>query len=209
MLRDEGIQFQVCRNPDVKCVFVERVHRKMRDGLFNFFTFSNSYWYIDVLPKFVKAYNDTVLTTTGMAPSRVTDADVLTIWSRMKDRRQRVRVATATFRVCQHVRISKEKMKFTKAAEHNFGTEIFRIVNVIHRRPRDVYELEDLNGTPIDGQFYSVGLTHVRITSRTTYKINKILDEIVRRGIPEVLHSWQGCVRDFDSWIPAASVKNI
>ena len=27
MLRDEGIQFQVCRYPDVKCAVVERVHR--------------------------------------------------------------------------------------------------------------------------------------------------------------------------------------
>ena len=58
MLRDEGIQFQVYRNPDVKCAVVERVHRTIRDTLFRFFTFSNSYRYIDVQPKFVKAYND-------------------------------------------------------------------------------------------------------------------------------------------------------
>ena len=99
----------------------------------------------------------------------------------------RVRVATSTFRVGQHVRISKEKMKFAKAAEHNFSTEIFRIFKVIHRRV--VYELEDLNGTPIDGQFFSEELTPVRISSRTTYKINKILNKGVRRGIPEVLVS--------------------
>ena len=109
-----------------------------------------------------------------MAPSRVTDSDVLTIWRRMEARRLRVRIATAKFRVGHHVRISKDKMKFAKAAEHNFSTEIFRIVKVIHRRPRVVYELEDLNGTPIDGQFYSEKLTPVRITSRTTYKINNI-----------------------------------
>ena len=175
MLRDEGIQFQVCRSPDVKYAVVERVHRTIRDRLFKYFTFSNSY-HIDVLPKFVKAYNDTVHTTTGMAPSRVTDADVLKIWRRMEARRLRVRVARSKFRVGQHVRISKEKMKFAKAAEHNFSTEIFRIVKEIHRRPRVVYELEDLNGTPIDGQFYSEELTPVRITTQTTYKINKILD---------------------------------
>ena len=33
MLRDEGIQLQVCRNPDFKCVSVERVHRTIRDRL--------------------------------------------------------------------------------------------------------------------------------------------------------------------------------
>jgi hypothetical protein len=127
----------------------------------------------------------------------------------MEAKKQRVRFATSKIRVRQHVRISKEKMKFAKATEHNFSTEIFRIVKVIHRRPRAVYELEDLNGTPIDGQFYQEELTPVRITSWTTYKIDKILDKGVRRGNREVLVRWQCYSQEFDSWVPAASVKNI
>ena len=31
MLRDEGIKFQVCNNPDVKCAVVERTHRANSD----------------------------------------------------------------------------------------------------------------------------------------------------------------------------------
>ena len=65
-----------------------------------------------------------------------------------------VRIAKAKFRVRHHVRNSKEKMKFAKAAEQNFINQIFRIVKVIDRRPRAVYELEDRNGTPIYVQFY-------------------------------------------------------
>jgi len=144
-----------------------------------------------------------------MAPSRVTDADILAIWLRMEANRQRVRVATSKFRVGQHVRISKDKMKFAKAPEHNFSTEIFRIVKVIHGRTRAVYELEDLNGKPVDDQFYQEELTPVRITSRTTYIINKILYKRVRRGIREVLVRWQGYSQAFDMCVPAASVKNI
>jgi hypothetical protein len=75
----------------------------IRDRIFKFFTSRNSYRYIDVLPKFVKAYNDTVHKTTGMAPSRVTDDDVLAIWRRMETKRQRVRIATVKFRVGQNV----------------------------------------------------------------------------------------------------------
>jgi len=144
-----------------------------------------------------------------MAPSRVTDVDVLAICRWMEARIQRVRVATAKFRVGQDFRISKEKMRFTKAAEHNFSTEIVRIVKVIHRRPRVFYELEDLNGTTIDVQFYSEELTPVRITCRTNYGIDKLMDKRVRRGIREVLVHWHGYGREFDSCIPAASVKNI
>ena len=72
----------------------------------------------------------------------------------------RVRFAkAAAFRVGQHVRISKEKMRFAKAAEQNFSTDIFRVTKVIDGRPRVFYELEDLNGTPIEGQFYREEMT--------------------------------------------------
>ena len=99
MLRDEGIQFQVCRNPDLKCAVVERVYSTIRDRLYKYFTQKNNYRYVDALPKFIKVYNDTVHSTTGMAPSRVTDSDVLAIWKMEAARSGRVRFAKATFQV--------------------------------------------------------------------------------------------------------------
>jgi len=82
----------------------------------------------------------------------------------MNEKRLRIRAVPAKFRAGQHVRIRKEKMKFAKGAEQNFSTEIFPIAKVIERRPRPVFELEDLNRTPIDGQFYQEKLTPVRVT---------------------------------------------
>jgi len=78
---------------------------------------------------------------------------------------------------------------------------------VIDKRPRPLYELEDLNGTPIQGQFYQIELTRVRVTRRTVYKIDKILNKRVRRGILEYLVRWRGISKDFDSWVRASSVK--
>ena len=98
-----------------------------------------------------------------MAPSKVTDSDVLAIWKKMNKKIRRVRTIGAKFTVGQHVRISKEKMKFTEGAEENFSREIFRInkdIKIIHR---PVYELEDLKA-PIEGQFYQEELSHVGIT---------------------------------------------
>ena len=208
MLKIEGIQCQVCRNPDLKCSIVETAQRTIRDRLYKFFTYSNSNRYIDVLQKFVNAYNDTVHSATGMAPSKVTDSDVLAIWKKINKKIRRVRTIGAKFTIGQHVRISKEKMKFTKGAEDYFSREIFRINKVINRTPRPVYELEDLNKTPI-GQFFQEDLTPVCITKQTVYKIDNILDERVRRGSREYLVRWQGYNKDFDSWIPASCIKNI
>ena len=53
--------------------------RTLREKFNKYFTVKNSYRYIDMLHKFVKAYNDTVHTTTGIAPSKVTDSDLLNI----------------------------------------------------------------------------------------------------------------------------------
>ena len=126
----------------------------------------------------MKALIELIHSTTGMAPSRVTDSDVLAIWKRMEtDRTRRFRVAKATFRVGQHVRIRKEKTRFAKVGEQNFSTEIFKVAKVIDRRSRAVFELEDINGSPVHAQFYREELTPVQITERTSNKINIILDK--------------------------------
>ena len=78
---------------------MERAHRTVKNRIYKYFTYKNTYRYIDVLPKFVKAYNATVHTTTGMAPAKVTDSDVLAIWRRMNDKRSRVPTVRPKFRV--------------------------------------------------------------------------------------------------------------
>jgi len=90
------------------------------------------------------------------------------------ENRSRVLVGRVKFKVGQHVRTSKEKARFAKGSEQNYAYEIFRIVKVILRTPRPLYELEDLNGTLIEGQFHAEELTPVCVTILTVYKIDKI-----------------------------------
>ena len=108
---------------------VERVQRTLREKFNKYFTFKNSYRYIDVFQKCFKAYNDTVHTSTGIAPSKVTDSDILNMEANECN--------STSYTICkgqialgQHVRISKYKLKFAKSSEQNFSTEIFRISNV-------------------------------------------------------------------------------
>ena len=67
----------------MKCAIIERKHRAILDKLYKYFTYNNTYRYIDVLKKFDRNYNDTVHSATGMAPSELTESDILTIWNKM------------------------------------------------------------------------------------------------------------------------------
>jgi len=100
-------------------------------------------------------------------------------------------------------------MKFAKGAEQNFSTEIFRNREGDREAAAPLHELKDLNDTPIDGQFYQEELTPVRVTRRTVYKIDKLLDKRIRHGSLEYLVRWRVFSKDFDSWIPASGVKDV
>jgi hypothetical protein len=89
LLDTEGIKMRVCRNPDVKCVIVERFNRTLTFKLYKWFTWKNTHRYVDVLEKFVSGY--AVHSSTGMAPSLVSYKDVLRIWERMRNRQARIK----------------------------------------------------------------------------------------------------------------------
>ena len=72
MLKREGTQFHVCRNPDVKCAVVERAHRTLRNKFYRYFIYKKTYRFVNVLEQFVKAYK-TVHTVHGIATAAVTD----------------------------------------------------------------------------------------------------------------------------------------
>jgi hypothetical protein len=60
--------------------------------------------FTDVLQQFVQGYNAYVHSTTGMATVRVTDSDVLAIWTRMnkKDRKIPIAKTQISHGTCAH-----------------------------------------------------------------------------------------------------------
>jgi hypothetical protein len=67
-----GIQFQVCKIPDMKCSFFNLTHRKICVMLAKYFIYKYEYGYTELLPKYVRAYNNTARSATGMETSRIT-----------------------------------------------------------------------------------------------------------------------------------------
>jgi hypothetical protein len=43
LMRRKGIEHRICRNPDVKCAVLERVHRTIREKIYKYFTHKNTF----------------------------------------------------------------------------------------------------------------------------------------------------------------------
>jgi transposase InsO family protein len=207
LLKDKNIEHHVCKDPVIKCSMIERFNRTIKSKLYKYFTHASSYRYIDVLTRFVKSYNHSVHSTTGMAPFNINARNILSVWKRVKNKQGRIPTQAARYKQGQTVRIAKEKFKFAKGFEQNFSREIFKISKVIEHSPQPVYELYDLNDNVIDGRFYNNELTPVKITRSTLYDIDKLLGSRLLAGIRQYLVRWKGYGPDFDSWINASSIK--
>ena len=70
----------------MKCAIVECSHRTIRDKLYKYMTYRNTYRYIDVLSQFVGCCNNAVHSATGMTRSKMKDSDILAIWNRMRSK---------------------------------------------------------------------------------------------------------------------------
>jgi hypothetical protein len=125
----------------------------------------------------------------------------------MRAQQTSVRRAPVKFKVGQHVRISQEILKFAKGGEQNYTTEIFHIHKEVPRTPRPVYELVDLLGKHMEGQFYAEELSPVIVTKKKVYHIDKKLRKRVRNGSREVYVKWRGYPKEINSCISAKAVK--
>ena len=70
-LKDEGVQFYVGQNEDIKASVVERFNRTLKTKLWKYFTHRDTLRYVDVLADMIASYNDTYHRTIGRPPSSV------------------------------------------------------------------------------------------------------------------------------------------
>lgn len=208
-LKKKNIQFHPLINFPMKAAIIERYNRTQRERMYKYFTYKNTYRYIDVLDKIVEGYNNSVHSTIGFAPSQVKPIHVKQIWERMRRKQSKIKQGTIKFSIGDMVRIGKYKKTFSKGYEENYTTEIFKVVKVINRKPQPVYEITDMQDRPIKGQFYNFELVRVRVSPQTEYKIDKILKTRKRQGIREHFVKWRGYNDSFNSWVKDSEIKSI
>ena len=77
------------------------------------------------------------------------------------------------FKIKDLVRIARTKPKFGRGYDKQSPEEIYRIIKVIKKFPRILYEIETLQGEEVIGYFYQEQLT--KVVNQEEYLIEKIL----------------------------------
>ncbi|KAG8235182.1 hypothetical protein J437_LFUL015488 [Ladona fulva] len=176
--KENGINYYVTQNPDVKASIVERFNRTLKTRMWRYFTEHNTRRYMDVLPKLLNGYNHAFHSSIKMAPADVNEKNVYNVWknlySTVKDK-----VTKPKLRVGDMVRLSRIKSVFDKGYESNWTEELFKIRKVINRKPV-VYVVEDQRGDEIEGRFYEPELQRVRVSK--THRIKMVREK------PAILH---------------------
>jgi transposase InsO family protein len=208
-LKTQGVSFHTTHNPDINGAIIERFNRTLKTRMYRYFTKNNTYRYLDVLDKLVRGSNNSIHSTIGMPPNKVNRSDIYAVWERVNSLRTAIPRGHVNFRVGNLVRITKEKLKFAKGYEQTFSTEIFQVVKVIHRMPQPVYELIELQGRPIEGQFYNYELVKVTVSPETEFQIDKIVRTRKKGGIKQHLVKWKGYDETFNSWVNSSDIKKI
>lgn len=203
-LKSYGISYNTIANPVIKCSLAERFIRTLRRKLYMYLYANQTIKYIDVLPKIVNSYNNTVHSSTKYKPSSINEDNVLSTYKNLIRNHKLNKQESAKFKIGDTVRISKYKKTFEKSYLTNYSNEIFTVKRVIHRRPKNLYRLCDLDGEEIDGVFYEKELQKVLIDRDTAFTIDKILKQKrVGRSL-KLYVKWRGYPEKFNSWIDSS-----
>lgn len=164
LLKKKNIAFRAARNPDIKAAIAERFNRTLKERMWRYFTHTRKKRYIDVLQKFVYAYNHAIHSGTRMSPNEVTLENAAIARENLARRyaRKTKKTKMPKYSVGDLVRISTAKAAFAKGYERGWSNELFKIQRISVNREPVVYILRDLHNEDIDGIFYEAELSRVR-----------------------------------------------
>ena len=201
-LKDEGVQFYVSQNEDIKASVVERFNRTLKTKMWKYFTHRDTLRYVDVLTDMIASYNDTRHRTIGRAPSSVNSTNEADVRRRMYGDEEAT--SKPKLKVGDKVRISKARRVFDKSYLPNWTEEIFTVTEALRTVPV-TYRLKDYGDEELLGGFYENELQPVAKTDEV-FKIEKILKTRRRGGIKEYFVKWRGYPEKFNSWIAEADL---
>lgn len=201
MLKSKNIHHYTTDNDDIKASHIERFQRTIKEKMYRYFTHTGNQKYLDVLPKLLNSYNNTVHSSLNVKPSQVNSNNYEDVWihQHIPDKPIKSVNFKYKFNIGDKVRISKQSHAFKKGYKGNWSQEVFEIRD---RRPTipPVYFLQDSARRELAGTWYSPELQKVTVLDNV-YKIEKILGQRKVGGKVQYLVRWLGYGKEFDSYI--------
>jgi hypothetical protein len=134
-----------------KAAVIERLNRTLKERIYRYFTYKNTWRYIDVLNDIVYSYNYTYHRSIGKTPSQVDKENEHIVCARLypeKSKRFKYR-----FNIGDTVRMNIRRNVFHKSYSGSWSEEIFTVCSRHPTQPV-TYSLKDAADQPIKGRFY-------------------------------------------------------
>ena len=203
ILTEEGINHFSTENDDIKAACVERFNRTIQTRLYRWFTKTDSVRWIDAIEDIVSSYNQTVHSSTSVAPIDVTQENEEDIWLQLYSNLSTPNTKPK-LNVGDVVRISKYKHIFSKGYDANWSTETF-IVDEVKLTDPLTFQLRDRLNEKIHGTYYQNELQKVNISNK--YLIEKILAQKKVGRKVQYLVKFQGYPDKFNEWVDKSDVS--
>jgi len=209
LLSKHNIELFSVKSP-TKCALVERWNRTIKSKIWKYFTSTNSYKWLEVLPKLVEAYNNSRHRVIKMKPADVNKENAQLVWERLYGNDERNRRTIRNVKEGDRVRISKVKGQFEKGYLPNWSREEFFVKDINDKFLPSMITLRDHNGEVIEGKFYEDEVQKItRPDDDDTYEVEKIVQQKKQRGEIWYLVKWLGYGNEFNSWIRKRDVTAI
>ena len=179
--------------------------------MYKYFTYTGSHRWIEVLPRLLTSYNNSVHRSIGVAPSNVNNVNEQEIWQRQQQRPpQKVtqKDKHTVFRVGDHVRLSHARKVFDKGYLPTWTDAVYQISKVIKTPKIDddefsgpiQYKVKDYDDVEIEGAFYGFELQKVPPPDR--YCVERVIRQRRKRGGGvEYFVKWIGYGAKHNSWV--------
>ena len=154
--------------------------------MYKYFSEKNTTDWVSALPKFLHAINNSVSRATGMKPSAVNGKNAGKLWEKLYGKHLEQTPIKPRFMTGDAVRIPKPNPIFDTGYFPSRSDHIYAVEEGIGMKP-EYYMLKNASGHAIKRRFYLPELVKTKLDEQTTYRVEKILKERIRRGVKESL----------------------
>ena len=222
-LNKSGIGHSIALNTEIKANYAERVIRSLRAMMFRYFTYKQTYEYVNILQDLVYNYNHRPHRSLGgKSPNDVNASNEATLWKHMymdtlKPKPQRMRKHSQPkkpykkykFKIGDYVRLTHIKHPFQRDHQEKWTEELFIIKQRFYRAGIPTYKVTDYAKDVIEGRFYQNELQKVNKNRDDLWRIDKVLKKRKQRGKEEVYVSFVGWPKKYNMWIAKDEIQDI